>query len=139
MDTGRVAMAGLDAAGARSICVVDDDAAVRHALATLFEACGHACQAFDCAEALLAWPRLDQFRLGVFDVRLPGIDGFALHERLSQLRPDLRVILISGEFDPDTRERAQRAGALALLRKPLDPALLLEHVERALDGPGAAP
>lgn len=119
------------------ICVVDDDAAVRQALATLLDACGLACRVFDSGEALLAWPRLADFDLAVFDVRLPGVDGFALREQVARLRPDLPVIYVSGLPDSGTVLRAQAAGALALLPKSLDPERLLALVEHAL-APGAA-
>ena len=118
------------------ICVVDDDAAVGRAVATLLDACGHACRVFDSGEALLAWPRLAEFELGVFDVDLPGIDGFALRAQLALLRPHLPLIYITGLTDPGIHLRAQAAGALALLPKPLDPDALLAQVERALT-PGA--
>jgi FixJ family two-component response regulator len=120
------------------ICIVDDDAAVRLALASLFDACGYVSRAFDSAEALLAWPCLGEFDFAVFDVKLPGIDGFALQERLAGLRAPLPLLFISGQADRETRVRAQRAGALDLLPKPVDPERLLDHVERALAGRGSA-
>lgn len=120
------------------ICVVDDDAAVRHAVAALFDACGYVCRAFPSAEALLAWPRLDGFDLAVFDVGLPGIDGFALAGRVALRRPALPLLFISGSVDAGLRQQATAAGARALLAKPLDPERLLEQVERAL-AQGAAP
>jgi FixJ family two-component response regulator len=120
------------------ICVVDDDMAVRHAVLNLLEAGGYLAAGFDSAEAFLACPGRAGFALALFDVELPGMDGFALQARCAVLGLKLPLLFISGRGDRDMELRALRAGALALLRKPVDPDLLFDHIERALGLRGTA-
>jgi FixJ family two-component response regulator len=115
------------------ICVVDDDVSVRHALVNLLEAGGYRWLAFDSGEAFLASPDLAGIDVAVFDVKLRGMSGFTLHERFASLGLNVPVLFISGHSDRDMEQRALRMGALALLRKPVDPDVLFEHIERALD------
>jgi FixJ family two-component response regulator len=115
------------------ICVVDDDAAVRHAMCNLLEACGYTPMGFDSGEAFLASPDLETIDVVLFDLRLPGMSGFALQERFAALGLRTPLLFISGHSDSDMEQRALRIGALALLRKPVDPDVLSEYVERALE------
>ena len=68
----------------------------------------------------------------ILDLHLPGLDGIEILERLRGAGATTPVILISARFDPATRIRADRAGALVLLEKPLREAALLDGIERAL-------
>jgi FixJ family two-component response regulator len=121
-----------DAPGA-CVCVVDDDAAVRRAMSNLFEACGFRCLGFASGEALLGWPDLGAIDVAIFDVQLRGMDGFALQRRCIERGMTAPLLFFSGHGDADMERRALRAGALALLRKPVDPDQLLDEVERALE------
>lgn len=121
-----------DAAGAH-VCVVDDDAGVRAALASLLAAAGHRYRLFERGAPLLAWPRLDEFDLAIFDVMLPDGDGFALQARVAALRPALPFLLMSGCGDPGLDLRARRAGAAAFFPKPVDPERLLATIEHVLN------
>jgi FixJ family two-component response regulator len=118
------------------ICVVDDDAAVRHALCNLLESGGYQTLAFESGEALLASPDLAGIDVAVFDVKLRGMSGFALLERFKEMGPalglDIPMLLVSGHSDRGMEQRALDAGALELLRKPVDPDVLFEHIEHAL-------
>jgi len=116
------------------ICVVDDDAAVRHAMDNLLEAGGYRPLSFDSGEAFLASPDLDGIDLAVFDVKLRGMDGFALQERFAALGLAARIplLFVSGHSDAEMEQRALQVGALALLRKPIDPDVLFDHFEHAL-------
>jgi FixJ family two-component response regulator len=122
-----------DDEAAACICVVDDDAAVRHAMVNLLEAGGYQPLGFDSGEAFLSWPRLADVDLAVFDVKLRGMNGFALQERFAALGLNIPLLFISGHSDHDMEQRAIRVGAFALLRKPVDPDLLFDHIERALE------
>jgi FixJ family two-component response regulator len=123
-----------DGVAVARIGVVDDDAAVRHAVLNLLEAGGYLATGFDSGEAFLAWPGRAGFDLALFDIELPGMDGFALQARCAALGLGLPLLFVSGHGDRAMELRALRAGALALLRKPVDPDLLFEHIERALRG-----
>jgi FixJ family two-component response regulator len=120
-------------AGQARICVVDDDAAVRHALVNLLEAGGYEPLAFDSGEAFLACPRLTDIDVALFDVKLRGMNGFALQERFTALGLKIPLLFISGHSDREMEQRALTGGAIALLRKPVDPDILFEQIERALE------
>lgn len=74
--------------------------------------------------------------LVLIDIKLPGISGLELMERIRQRHPDVKVIFITGLTDPDTRERVAQAGADAFLYKPFDLPDILRGVEDVL---GLAP
>jgi FixJ family two-component response regulator len=122
------------------VCVVDDDDEVRDGMRNLLASAGCDTVAFASAEDCLAFERLHEVDLALFDVRLPGMDGFALHHALLQRGLHLPVVFVSGHADDAMAARALQAGAIALLQKPVDGDMLLCLIERALgDGAGAAP
>lgn len=121
-------------AGGAQVCVVDDDARVRAALASLLAAAGYRYRLFDCGAALLAWPALDAFDLAIFDVMLPDGDGFALQARVAARHPRLPVLFMSGCGEAGLASRARAAGAVAFFHKPVDPERLLATIERVLNG-----
>lgn len=121
--------------GAR-VCLVDDDPGVRRAMQALLEASGYRVFVFASGEALLAWPGLAAVEVAIFDIHMHGMDGFALQRRCIERGMTAPLLFFSGHADASMERRALRAGALALLRKPVDPDLLLDEVERALDSRG---
>ena len=120
---------GNDFPGRATICVVDDDQAVRAGLANLLEASGYNALFFDSGEAFLASPQRNEVDFAIFDIKLRGMDGFAIQEQCVRLGLELPVLFISGHGDRDMERRALAAGALALLRKPVDPELLCAFLE----------
>lgn len=124
----------------RSITIVDDDEAVRHSLQALLEAAGLSVEIYPTGEDFLAGSGDAAGRAAegtgclILDLHLPGLDGIEILERLRSAGATIPVILISARFDPATRARAERAGALVLLEKPLREAALLGGIERALGG-----
>lgn len=114
------------------VCIVDDDGPVRTALANLLQSAAYATVAFASGEALLASTRLADIDCAVLDIRLGGMDGFALQQRLLEKLPGLPVVLISGHGDEAMRQRALKAGAIAFLRKPIDVDALLACIHDAL-------
>jgi two-component system C4-dicarboxylate transport response regulator DctD len=69
----------------------------------------------------------------VTDVRLPGMDGLALLQRVVAIDPDLPVILVTGHGDVSMAVEAMRAGAYDFIEKPFAPERLLDIVRRALE------
>lgn len=120
------------------VCIVDDDGPVRMALANLLQSAGYASVAFASGEALLAPTStgLADIDCAVLDIRLGGMDGFTLQQRLLEKRPGLPVVLISGHGDDAMRQRALDAGAIAFLRKPIDVDALLACIHDALSTRG---
>lgn len=122
----------MSAAGAPLICVVDDDASVREAICNLLASAGLATAQFASAEAFLLDARAENAAVIIIDIGLPGIDGLALQARLSGRGIRSPVIIVSGQADAASMAAALRAGALAVLHKPLDGERLLELVRDTL-------
>ncbi len=120
------------ASARRVVHVVDDDRAVRHALARLLRASGHAAQTHGSAEAFL--DRRDPASTGcaILDVHLPGIDGLGLQSALMSADNPCPVIFLTGRGDVEKSVRAMKTGAVDFLTKPVQAAALLTAVDRAL-------
>tara|TARA_R110002124_G_scaffold4125_3_gene25485 strand:- start:4744 stop:6168 length:1425 start_codon:yes stop_codon:yes gene_type:complete len=115
------------------IALVDDDDAFRDALAERLALGGLAVSAFASAEAALR--SLDARFDGVVvtDLRMPGMDGRQLVERLAALDPDLPVVMMTGHGDIAEAVEAMKRGAYDFLAKPFAPERLVETVRRALE------
>ena len=112
--------------------IVDDDKAMREALAELIEVFDFACLTFDGCESFLAAHAPGRFAGLVTDLNLLGESGLQLQQRLKTLDPALPVIIISAQTDPATRMRALASGALAYLTKPINDQVLLRYLNAAL-------
>jgi two-component system response regulator FixJ len=114
------------------MAIVEDDASLRRALARLLHAIGWHTVTFDSAEAFLQTGLQQPPQCLVLDVRLPGMSGLELVEQFVATGLALPVIVITGYNDVQLRLRAQRAGVVAYLLKPVDEQDLLRAIERAL-------
>ncbi|MGE5146506.1 MAG: response regulator FixJ [Candidatus Eiseniibacteriota bacterium] len=115
------------------VYVVDDDEAVRDSLSLLFESEALEAEAFASARAFL--DKLDRTRPGciVADVRMPGMSGVELLEKLQAEQAAIPIILITGHGDVPMAVAALKAGAADFFEKPFDDALLVASVRAALD------
>ena len=115
------------------VALIDDDDAFRSALAERLELEGLAVTAFGSAEAALKVVN-DRFDgVVVTDLRMPGMDGRQLVERLNGLDPDLPVVMMTGHGDIAEAVDAMKRGAYDFLAKPFAPERLIETVGRALE------
>jgi len=115
------------------LLVVDDEKGIRDALVQVFEYEGHEVQsAGDGPDALDA---AAEFHPDVIflDVKMPGMDGLDVLDRLREQDPGVLVIMISGHGTIDTAVDATRKGAYDFLEKPLDTDRLLVTLKRALE------
>ena len=119
-----------------TIFVADDDEAVLDSLRLLLDGHGYAVAGFASGEALLeALDAPDAAPdCAVVDVRLPGLSGLELQQRLLQRNRDLPVIIITGHGDIDMAVRALKAGAFDFIEKPFDDGRLLDGLADALAG-----
>ena len=113
------------------ISIVDDDPSIRRALRRLLQSAGYVVETFASAYEFLASAALGHSACLVLDIRLDGMTGFELQERLAADRNALRIIFITAHDDAVTRERVERAGAAGYLPKPFDAAALLAAVASA--------
>jgi two-component system response regulator FixJ len=121
-----------------TICVLDDDASVRSSIERLLDSDGLPAQTFERAADLLAHATRHEVALAVLDVWLPEASGLAVQQRLRELSPRTRVIVMTGREQPGIRAAALAGGAFAFLLKPFNDEAFIALVRRALD-PGASP
>jgi two-component system response regulator FixJ len=120
----------------RTVHVVDDDAAVRRSLQWLLDSAGFSVVAYDTPFAFLdAAPRLSGGCI-LLDVRMPGMDGLVVQQRLAKEGIVLPVIVMTGQGDVQTAVRAMKAGAVDFIEKPFNEELLLNAIEVALTSAG---
>jgi FixJ family two-component response regulator len=100
------------------VCIIDDDPGALSSLRFLLESENYLVASFRNGSELFGADLSPQPGCYLIDVKLPGMDGIAVCERLRKLRPGAPVILITGHPDPGIRVRAEQAGLL-LLDKPL--------------------
>ncbi|CAI8815152.1 DNA-binding transcriptional activator/ornithine decarboxylase inhibitor AtoC [Pseudomonas donghuensis] len=121
------------------VLLVEDDRALRQALADTLELGGFAHQAVGSAEEALEVVASEAFSLVVSDVNMPGMDGHQLLALLRARQPYLPVLLMTAHAAVERAVEAMRQGAADYLVKPFEPKALLELVARhALGGASAA-
>ena len=115
------------------VYIVDDDNAVRNALALLFRTAQLDAEAFPSAHSFLQGADLTRRCCVLLDIRMPGMTGTALHQEL--LRRNLRVpvIFITGHGDIPMAVNAMKKGAFDFIEKPFDDEQLLSQVRAALE------
>lgn len=122
------------------VAVVDDDEAIREALCDLLMVTGLECSTFDSAPAFLDSVQ-NHFDCLITDVRMPGMSGIDLLERMRAGGSDLPVIVLTSVIDSSARARALDLGAQAWLTKPVADDALLDQLKAAIgaedwpDGP----
>lgn len=115
------------------VFVVEDDEAVRNSLEVLLGLEGLAAEGFPSAEAFLeAWSPAWAGCL-VVDLRMPGLSGLELLQRLRELGCELPAIVITAHGDVANTRSSFRAGAVDFFEKPVDNAALLSAIRQALD------
>ena len=114
------------------VFVVDDDALVRRSLEATLSLAGFRVVQFASAQQFLAHIGPGQSGCVLVDMRMPGMDGLALQEELSNRRFPMSVIIITGHADVPLVVRAMKAGALDVLEKPFSNEKLIAQVKSAL-------
>jgi FixJ family two-component response regulator len=118
------------------ISIVDDDASVREGTVDLVEAVGFAAQGFTGAGEFLNSDRIDSTSCLISDVRMPGMTGLELHDRLVAAGKTIPTILLTAYPNGQDRERALQAGVICYLVKPYDQDDLLACIRSALESRG---
>jgi two-component system response regulator FixJ len=112
--------------------VIDDEADVRDAVALLLKSVGLRSALYASAPEFLAAPMRGPGCV-VVDVRLPGMSGLELLERLAREGQALPVIGMTGHGDIPMAVRAMRAGALDFIEKPFHDQALLDRIHEAIE------
>jgi FixJ family two-component response regulator len=115
------------------VYIVDDEPSVCTAYARLMRSARMQPRAFDSVEEFMRADLSDENACVISDVRMPGTSGLELPALLARAGRHLPVIFITAHDTPETRDIAQRVGAAAYFRKPVDDQALLDAVTWALD------
>jgi RNA polymerase sigma factor (sigma-70 family) len=115
-----------------TVFIVDDDQAVARSLRWLIESVQLKVETFASAQAFL--DGYDAAKPGclVLDVRMPGMSGIELQERLTAQRIRVPIIFITGHGDVQMAVRAVQAGAFDFIEKPFNDQDLLDRMQRAI-------
>ena len=116
-----------------NVYVVDDDQAVRDSLRWLIESVGLNVTTFSNGQELLENFNEPDISCLVLDVRMPGISGLDLQQRLRNLNSKVPVIIVTGHADVPMAIQAMKAGAFDFIEKPYSDQLLLERIQCAIE------
>lgn len=120
------------------VFVVDDDESVRAGLCRLISSVGLAVEAFSSAQAFLDAGVGGAPGCLVLDVRLPGLSGLELQQRLLGADIPPSIVFLTGHGDIPMSVRAMKAGAVEFLTKPFRPDELIRAIHEALERDRAA-
>lgn len=118
------------------VSIVDDDVSVRKATEGLIRSLGYVAATFASAEEYLRSDRVADTSCLITDVRMSGMSGLELQDRLIAAGHRTPVIFMTAFPEEEICTRALNAGALGFLHKPFDDAHLVECLDRALKGVG---
>ena len=116
-----------------TVFVVDDDEAVRNSLRLLLKSVGLPVETSTSAQEFL--DRFDPDRAGclVLDIRMPGMSGLELQERLNAMHAMVPVVFITGHGDVPMAVEAMQHGAVDFIQKPFRDQDLLDRINQALE------
>jgi FixJ family two-component response regulator len=129
---GAAAMA-IQASERPIVHVVDDDASMRGALASLFDSVGLATKTYAAAGEFLATSLLDNPGCIVIDIRLPDMNGLDFQAQLTRTGVRLPVVMMTGYGDIPMSVRAMKRGAVDFLSKPFHDQDMLDAVMAAIE------
>jgi two-component system, chemotaxis family, chemotaxis protein CheY len=116
------------------ILIVDDSALARRLSRNILEAEGYVV--LEAQDGLSALERyfLDKPDVVLLDLVMKGMYGLEVLEKLRQMDPDVKVVVVSADVQSSSHELVQEAGGKAFLNKPFDRTELIQAVQTALAG-----
>ncbi len=115
-----------------TVFIVDDDDAFRDSLHGLLESSDFIAESYGSAEAFLDAHHSERPGCLILDIRMPGMTGIELQEKLAREDVGTPVIIISGHGEVETAVRAMQTGAVDFIKKPYDVTHLLDRIHQAL-------
>jgi len=115
-----------------TIFIVDDDPSVRESTELLLKSVGFNVKTFVSAQDFLNANLQEGLGCLILDVRMPGMSGLDLQEKLVSSKTPLPVIFITGHGTVPMSVRAMKAGAVDFLQKPFEEQDLLDAINRAI-------
>ena len=116
------------------ISIVDDDLSVREATMDLLRSMGFTAKVFSCADEFLASKLRHDTSCLLSDMRMPGMSGLELHDRLVEAGTPIPTILMTAFPNDRDKARALQAGVVGYLTKPFNATDLLASIHSVLQG-----
>ena len=116
-----------------TVFVVDDDASMRRALSYLLGSAGYRVETYLSAEKFLAREHYDGVGCIILDVRMPGLSGMDLQEKLIRSAYSMPIIFLTGHGELAMGVEAMKKGAIDFLTKPCDDEELLGVVHSTIE------
>ena len=116
-----------------TVYVVDDDEAVRDSLQWLLEGKDYRVRCFESAESFLSRYDAREVACLIVDIRMGGMTGLELQNRLIENKSPLPIVFITGHGDVPMAVDTMKKGAMDFIQKPFKEDQLLDLVERMLD------
>lgn len=117
----------------KSVLIVDDEKSIRLTLAMALEKLEVPVDQAENGEEALAMLAKKPYGLMLLDLRMPGVDGMEVLRRVSNVRPELRVVIITAYGSVDTAVEAMKLGAVDFLEKPFHAEDVRQLVATLLD------
>src|SRR5215469_11380344 len=114
------------------VVIVDDDELFRRSVERLIRSAGFRVDTFGSAEEFLEHGDLDRTACAILDMKLPGMNGLDLQQRLITRPTPMPIVFVSAHEEGTMRVMALRAGAIAFLKKPFDNSTLLDALSRSI-------
>ena len=115
------------------ILVVDDEAEIRRSVRMILEYEGHDVQEASSGPEALALVQRDAPDLVFLDIKMPGMDGLEVLQKMREVNEMLPVVIISGHATVSTAVEATKLGAFDFIEKPLSSERVLVTIRNALD------
>jgi two-component system response regulator FixJ len=117
----------------RVVYIVDDDPAIRRSLERLLDAAGFQAVSYATPKAFLGVAAGLPAGCALLDVRMPEMDGLQVQAHLLSIKPDLPIIVMTGQGDVQTAVRAMKAGAVDFIEKPYSDDALIAAIGSAMN------
>ena len=116
------------------ILIVDDSALTRRTLRQILETSGY--EVIEAEDGLAAMERysLEKPDVVMLDLVMRGMYGLEVLEKLRELDPDARIMVVSADIQSSSRELAEQAGARGFVNKPFDKPEIIAALEHVLTG-----
>ena len=114
------------------VAIVDDDASVRQSTDRLIRSFGYRTQVFGSGEEFLSSTAAEQAACLLLDVRMPGMDGLDVQRSLAEHGARTPIVFLSGLASDEEERRAQSAGAVEFLSKPVRQDSLRQAIENVI-------
>ena len=116
----------------RKVLVVDDDPVVGKSFDRVLSGKGYAVITASNGQEALNKLEAEDYDVVFTDIKMPGMSGLEMAERVKERRPWLPVVIVTGYGSPGNEARAEAAGVSGFLRKPLSPEMIEGSAQKAL-------